>query len=131
MSGFTETPRLLLPSTYTPTPTLALGQRRRAGVCACGQPFDWFKAKGPVPKLGPCCRPAATLPKESPAVRTLRRAALRHDYTAAELMRRVVLPGHAVVAFAGGVTLFVGSSHFQARTLAEAMGQADDAGATP
>lgn len=130
MSTLLGVPRLLLPATYAPPAGTTLGIRGRPGTCTCGATFQHYPIKGPLPKLGPCCKPAPA-PKESPAVKAVRRSAERSRYTAAELVHRISQPGWAVVAFDGGVTLFTRQGHHQARTLAEAMGQADDAGATP
>jgi hypothetical protein len=127
VSALPDAHPLLVPASYTPSPSGSLGLRGRTGTCCiCQTEFQHYTAKGPVPAMGPCCRAV----KESPAVKAMRRAAeRRRRYTAAELVDRISRPGYAVVAFEGGVTLFVGGQHFQARTLAEAMSQAEEAGA--
>lgn len=111
MSATTGVPPLLLSAAYAPTPTLELVGRR--GVCACGEAFHHPTTRGRVPALGPCCRPK---PKRNGAPKGPRR-----NYTADEILRRISVPGCALVAFEGGVTLFAGQRHYQADSVYSAM----------
>lgn len=97
---------LLLPASYTPMPTAALGL----------QP-DVPRDPAPV--------------KERGGERVLRRAAVRSAYPSGEVVRLLSEPGRALIAFPGGVTLFVGLAHFQARSIGEALSAAADAGMVP
>lgn len=119
---------LLLSGSYTPTPTVQLGQRGRHAVCVCGEHFRHMGVRGKLPKLGPCCR-GKMIPKSPTAPKVdrpvLHPPAPRRHFTPSELLQRITRPGCAVIAFEGGVTLFTGGRHFQAPTLAEAMDAAE------
>lgn len=92
---------LLFPANYTPSPATAVHED------------------------------AAEASVASKAARDQRRQvlhALRREFPAADVVRFLAQPGHAVVSFLGGVSLFVDGQCFQASTLLEAMGAARAAG---
>ena len=109
---------LLLSAAYVPTPTVEFSGRR--AVCACGEPFHCPTTRGKLPRLGPCCRPK---PNHNGAPRGARRM-----YSADEVLRRISVPGCALVAFEGGVTLFLGKKHYQADTVYAALQAIDTEG---
>lgn len=113
MSAPIGVPPLLLSAAYVPTSTLELTGGREA-ICLCGQPFICTTSRGPLKTRGPCCKP-------KPKIRIP-----RQRYTADDVLRRISAPGCALIAFDGGVTLFIGKEHYQADTVYAAMRAVDE-----